>query len=1554
MLEYPRRRLPARRLPGPGRRRHHEGLRAGLLAPWRGSPGNYRNRKAMVGIVCAASLITAYGGTAQASAATPRARLSITPAAAAEQSIVPVYLNTHYSFAERAADLVSRMTLAEKVAQLHTNSAPAIPRLGVQQYTYWSEGQHGINTLGANTNNGGVSGGVHATSFPTNFASTMTWDPALTYQETIAISDEARGFLDKSLWGTGQNNIGPDKSDYGSLTFWAPTVNMDRDPRWGRTDEAFGEDPYLVGQMAGAFVAGYQGETLSGQPQTPYLKVASTAKHYALNDNENNRHADSSNTTDANIRDYYTAQFRDLTENSHVSGLMTSYNAINGTPAPADTYTANELLQRTYGFNGYITSDCGAVGDVYSSGSHDWAPPGWTTSTSGGTTTWTNNTTGQQVSGAAGGQAYAVRAGTQLNCTGAEYTLPNIEQAIKAGILSEGVIDNALVHLFTIRMETGEFDPPSQVPYTSITKDVIQSPAHQALAEKVASSDIVLLKNDNVQGTSAPLLPVDASKLSHVVIVGNLANTVTLGGYSGDPSLRVSAVRGITAAVQAANPGATVTFDACGTSTTATQPAACSAATQDAIKTADLVIVFVGTDESVASEGRDRTSLAMPGNYDSLISQVAAAGNPRTALVIQSDGPVDIAGVQGDFPAIVFSGYNGESQGAALADVLTGKQDPAGHLDFTWYKDDSQLPGMKNYGLTPSQTGGLGRTYEYFTGTPTYPFGYGLSYTHFAYSHITANRSVNANGNVAVGFDVTNTGTTAGATVAQVYAAPQFTVPGVELPAKQLVAFRKTAQLQPGQTEHITLIVKASQLSQWDETQLKQVVYDGSYQFEVATDASDSGVMGSGIVNVTGAIASHVQYVTVQPDRVVFKPGDTLDLTGKNPWIADDTNPSMEQPHATADNIVEAVNNDQSFVNLSHADVSYASSNPNVATVGPTGKVTAVAHGAAAISVTVNGVTGTTPIVVQQPFNLTAPPVVTPGTTATVTTALPNSGSQPLKNVSVALTAPSGWTATATSPSTFATVQPGQTAQTTWSVAVPAGAAPGSYQLTASADFTDANGPGTVTAPAQTSVPFASLPDAFDNPGISDDANPSAGNLDGGGFSYSAQALAAAGLTPAAKITHDGATFTWSNAQPGTPDNVVAGGQTIALSGSGTTLGLLGAGDYGAASGTGTIIYTDGSTQQFTLTFPDWWSNTVPPGGDILATVPYINTPTGRLNQRVSVYYAAVPLQPGKTVKYLTLPDVSQGVSQGETAMHIFAAGFACCSLTVKAPGTVTPGQPASVQTVLTNASDGTATNAAVSLTAPAGWTVTPGGPATAGSLGSGQSLTTNWSVAVPSSAPCGIYRLHVTATLTTPSGDSVSLPQDASVGIVCASMAAALNNVGITSDSNTAPGNLDGQGDSYSAEGLASDGITPGATVSVGAVKLTWPNVPAGQPDNVVAEGQTINLSGSGSTLVFLGAADFGSATGTGTVTYTDGSTQSFSLSLADWYSNAPQAGGTLVATTHWNTPSGPGAHLVGIYSASVPLEQGKTVQSVTLPAVSSGVAQGVTAMHIFAIGIG
>jgi beta-glucosidase-like glycosyl hydrolase len=1215
--------------------------------------------RAWLGTACVVSLLGAY--TSTASAGSPHNAASI------QAGSVPVYLDTHYSFQERAADLVSRMTLEEKVAQLSTNTAPAIPRLGVQSYTYWSEGQHGINTLGADNNSGGVGGGVHATSFPTNFASSMSWDPSLIYNETTAISDEVRGTLDKSLFGTGQNNLGPSASDYGSLTFWAPTVNMDRDPRWGRADEAFGEDPYLVGQTAGAFVDGYEGNSTTGQSTTGYLKVASTAKHYALNNTEDQRTGISSNATDADIRQYYTAQFRSLIENAHVSGLMTSYNAINGTPAVADTYTVNQLAQRTYGFGGYITSDCGAVGTTYQNppSGHDWAPPGWTTDSQGSSAVWTNTATGAKISGQAGGQANALRAGTALNCAGNDNTVPNIQAAISAGILSEGVIDTALTHVFTVRMETGEFDPASSVSYTQITKAQIQSPAHQALATTVADNSLVLLQNNNVAGTGGKLLPANPGSLNRVVILGDQANIVNLGNYSGDPTLQVGAVQGITSAVKAANPNATIVFDAAATSTTATGPAVLSAQTQSDIKSADLVVLFVGTDHGVADEGKDRTTIAMPGNYDSMINQVTALGNPKTALVIQSGGPVTINDVQGKVPAVVYSGFNGESQGTALADVLFGKQNPSGHLNFTWYQDDSQLPAMSNYGLTPGATGGLGRTYQYFTGTPTYPFGYGLSYSSFSYSGATIDSgSVSADGTVNVGFTVTNTGSTAGATVAQLYAATPFTVSGVQLPIKRLEGFHKTGVLAPGASEHVSLPVKISDLAFWDSTNMKSVVYDGTYQFQIG--ASSSSIAATVQTAVTGSITPKIQTVTVQPENVVYNAGDTVDLTGKNQWIKDDTTGAGSvgqgrNMNVTADNIVMAVNNDQSFVNVAGAQVTYSSSNPAVATVSSAGLVRAVGDGTATITVTVNGASGTTPIVVHHSLTLSAAPIANAGSSISATTSYVNGGSNAVSNVQMVLTAPSGWTAQATSPATFAQVGGGQRVQTTWKLTAPSNAAIGTYPISAQVNFTG----GSYSDSGSVSVPYSSLNAAFTNPGISSDTNTTAGNFDGGGASYSAQALAAAGITPGGTFGHDGVNFTIPNVAAGTNDNVVASGQAFLVSGSGAKLGFLGSSAFGASSGSGLIVYTDGTTQFYALAFADWWSKTPAQGSDVAAALPYLNNGGGKSTQPVNLYFASVPLQAGKTVQAVTLPNVSANAAQGTVAMHIFAVGFGSSSGTV-------------------------------------------------------------------------------------------------------------------------------------------------------------------------------------------------------------------------------------------------------------------------------------------------
>jgi beta-glucosidase-like glycosyl hydrolase len=1481
---------------------------------------------------------------------------AVAPAGAAVGAgALPIYLDTRYSFAERAADLVSRMTLPEKIEQLSTTSAPAIPRLGVEQYTYQNEGQHGVNYLGGDQDNGGDNApGVQATSFPTNFASTMTWDPSLVYQETTAVSNEERGFLDPSLYGAGQNDLGPSADDYGSLTYWAPTVNMDRDPRWGRTDEAFGEDPYLAGQMADEFVDGYQGQSMSGQRQTPFLKVAATAKHYALNNVEDNRTGDTSNVNDTDLHDYYTKQFQSLIQNAHVAGLMTSYNAINGTPSVADTYTLDQVAMDSYGFNGYVTSDCGAVGTTYLNfpSGHDWAPPGWTTDNGGANGTWTNTATGATIPAQAGGQAYALDAGTDINCGGSENTLSNIEAAIRSGALSESVIDNDLVQVFTTRMQTGEFNPPSQVPYTRIAKSQIQSPAHQQLATDVADNSLVLLKNQPAAGAANALLPLDPKTTDKIVIVGNLAGTVTLGDYSGDPTLQVDAVRGITAELQKANPDAQVVYDACGTSTTATGAAACSAQTLADVKSANAVIVFAGTDSNVATEGTDRATLAMPGNYDSLISQVAAAGNPNMVLALQTDGPVTIDDVQGDFPSIVYSGYNGESQGTALADVLFGRQDPAGHLDFTWYADDAQLPPMDDYGLTAADTGGLGRTYMYFTGTPTYPFGYGLSYSSFTYSDVHAERdSVSADGTVKVGFDVKNTGSSAGTTVAQLYAAAQFDDPGVTFPDEQLVGFQKTGELKPGQSQHITLTVPASSLEIWDGTSASDVVYDGTYAFKVGASATD--IRGTATVNVTGSLTPTVQTVTVQPDQTNLQVGQSLNLTGTNPWIQDDTTGTGSVAQTgrnmgvSADGIVEAANTDGSFVDLAKAHVTYRSSDPRVATVSAQGVLSAVGDGAASITVSVNGVSGSTPITVGHAVSVGAPASAQAGQDATVTTTFTNTApaghgaAGTVHDVAMNLDLPSGWSATAATPAAFTAVAPGGKVTTTWSVAIPAGAA---GEITLGADAT-VGGAHDSTNWGEIDVPYASFAQAYNNVAITSDTNRGGANLDGAGASYSAQALASVGVTPGSALVHDGVTFTWPNAAANSPDNVVAAGQTIDVSGSGSTLGFLGISEWGPTTGTGTVTYTDGTTQPFTIGFGDWANGTPPAGGDVAIRAPYGNQPGNATSWQATVDYFPVALDPAKTVQSITLPPGNPNPQGGIPAMHVFAVSIQSANLAITAPPAIGPGASGQVTTTLANPSADALSNVALALNLPAGWSAANTTPDTFATVPAGATVSTSWTVSVPSGQAPGGQVIGVTESV----GGTQAGISGAQTQVPYPSLSAGFDNVSITDDSDHGPGNIDGGGNSFSAEALAAAGLSPGAAFTFSGLTFTWPGAAAGTNDNIEADGQAFAVSGTGATLAFLGATANGAAGGTATITYTDGSTQQFTLGFGDWATTSPYPGSEVAVTSAYgNTAGGTSPWKASVFYDAVTLQAGKSVASVTLPAGTS------SPLHVFAAAIG
>jgi beta-glucosidase-like glycosyl hydrolase len=904
----------------------------------------------------------------------------------------PAYLQHRLSFAERAADLVSRMTLDEKALQLSTTNAPAIERLGVQSYAYWNESQHGVYYLQGNdpfTGQPRWFNRVTAPSFPTNLSASLTWNPRLIHREASAIATEVRGFNDPELFGEAGSNLGESADNYGSLFHFNPTVNLQRDPRWGRTDEAFGEDPFLVSRLAGAYLNGFHGRNLNGASSTPYLKAVSNLKHYALNNIEENRTGISSDTDETTIRDFYTSQFRSLIEGFGATGLMSAYNAVNGTPAVADTFLLNTLARRSWGFNGYVTSDCGAVATTYrrpdvaigpggplSLSGHNWAPPGWTNDGGGIDARWTQTATGSEISGEVGGQAYSLRAGTDLNCAGAgndsqlfrswfgsENEAGDIREAIAAGVLSEGVIDRALLRVFSLRMKTGEFDPPGRVPFTRIGKEAVNSRSHRALTQEVAEQALVLLKNRPASPlqSAQPLLPADPQTSDRVVVLGDLAAATTLGGYSGTPTERFSPEQGIREFLEASNPDAEVIFDSASTSTTSPGPAELGPGTLDAIEAADLVVIVAGTDQASNNEGSDRESMDMPPAYRSLIEQAAATGNRRLALYVQSSGPVSLEGLEPLVPSILYSGPNGQRQGLALAETLFGRNKPSGRLSFTWYRSDSQLPPMDDYDVTPEKTGGLGRTYRYFSGEPQFGFGFGLSYTSFRYERpkVTAG-SVSVAGRIPVSVRVRNTGDTVSSTVVQVYATAEGRAGGRSLPARRLIAFARTGAIKPGRSEVLSWRIPVERLRLFDARRGRDVVYRRSYGIELSRWAGSPILTRR--IKVRGSLPRPVRHVTVQPEKLVLRPGERLNLVGRNSWLSDLTGGRYPE---TADRIIEAARDDQSLVDLSRVPIRFTSNRPSVVRVGPRGRLKAVGRGVATVTVTVAKARGRAVIVVR-------------------------------------------------------------------------------------------------------------------------------------------------------------------------------------------------------------------------------------------------------------------------------------------------------------------------------------------------------------------------------------------------------------------------------------------------------------------------------------------------------------------------------------------------------------------------------------------------------------
>lgn len=660
---------------------------------------------------------------------------------------------------QRAADLISRLTTDEKISQLG-HKAPPIPRLNIPQYTYWNEACHGVVE-------------IDVTVFPQTIGLSATWDTTLIYSIADAISSEARVL---------------NRLRRIDLNFFAPTINMARDPRWGRNEETYGEDVFLAKKMSVNFIRGMQGNN----PR--YLKTAATAKHFACNNVDITRRYNSSDVNERALREYYFPVFKAAVD-AGVASVMSAYNALNGIPCSANKWLITDLLKKEWGFKGFVVSDCDAINFLNSE--HHFV------------------TTNAQAA------ALACQAGCDLECGSIYQQYLHVALATNTLGFSEASIDSALIRVLTSRFLLGEFDPPSLVPYASIPSSECNSQKHHDLSLRAARLSVVLLKNDS-------LLPLDTSKISSIAVIGPFANFCNLGGYSGVPSESVTPLRGIKEFFGASK-GKKVAYARGCSATGPFDPSEFDRAI-DAAVNSDVAIIFAGTGHECAREEFDFAFTGLPGVQQQLVDAVFSA-NPKTIVVLINGNPLPIIWVKKRIPAIVEAWYGGPYQGRAIADVLFGNYNPGGKLTQTWVNYGRDLPDFNDYDIFNN------RTYMFYEGDPLFPFGYGLSYTSFSYSNIQITPlTFNKTDTVSVNADITNTGAREGDEVVQLYIRDENS--SVKVAAKQLKGFVRLSLL-PGETKTAMFRIPYDEFSFWDTTKHAFTVEPGSFDVMIGTSSAE-------------------------------------------------------------------------------------------------------------------------------------------------------------------------------------------------------------------------------------------------------------------------------------------------------------------------------------------------------------------------------------------------------------------------------------------------------------------------------------------------------------------------------------------------------------------------------------------------------------------------------------------------------------------------------------------------------------------------------------------
>jgi beta-glucosidase len=1116
-------------------------------------------------------------------------------AVAASTSARP-WMNRSLSPDQRADLLLAQMTLDEKIAMLHGWSGgsyvgyiPANTRLG-------------IPALGLEDGPAGVADGMTGvTAFPAPEALAASWDTSLMRQYGQDLGNEE--------WGKGAN------------VALAPTVNILRNPQWGRSFETLGEDPYLTAMLASADIQGIQSQ-----------HVIATVKHYAANNQEYHRTTVSANVDERTLHEIYLPAFEYAVRQAGVGAVMCSYNKVNNVYACENPYLLDTTLKGTFGFAGFVMSDWGAT--------HSTVP--------------------------------AITAGLDMEMPDSTYFGNALKQAVLSGQVSMATIDEAVHRILRTMFAIGLFDYPT----TGSPSATVTNAQHAQFARQAAEAGTVLLKNDG------QLLPLDPSKIHSIAVIGpdaSVAPQATGGGSAHViPPYVVTPLQGIT---QRAGSGVTVRY-AQGITTTGTLPPI----------EAQYLTPPSGSGQGLLGEYFTNMTLSGSPVLTRVDSQINFDWNG------QSPGP----GVPATQWSARWTGTLTPPVSGTYTFSLTSDDGSRLYINnqllIDNWRDQATTTETASIQLTAGQPYAIRVEYYQNGGASNVALGWSIP----GQENTLLSQAVELarSSDVAIVFvnDVESEGSDRSS---------------LELPGAQDQLIEAVAQANPRTivvlntggpvlmpwVDQVPALLEAWYPGQEDGNAIAAVLFgdvnpSGKLPMTFPRSASDlpastpaqypgindqadysEGVFvgyryydergitplfpfGYGLSYTT----FRYSHLRVTPTQADYRSRIAVDLDVTNTGRRAGAEVVQLYVGMPSTNVPEPPRQLKGFqkvflqpgqtkhvhFELNPRDLSYWDVHAHSWVVQDGSYSVQVGSSSRDIrlrgSFTVRVTNGPRYVSVQ------APALLAGGGSATVTTSFTNGGDLTAHALRLELQAPQGWQARPEGTSTFATVEAGQTVQVRWQVTAPPGASPGSYALQASARFVSADGPGHVQASTSLTVPYPSLAAAYNNVGISDDSNPSAGNFDGGGYSYSAQALAAVGLTPGATVVHDGVTFTWPNVPPGQPDNVSAQGQVIAFSAQGTKLAFLGAAAFGTQSGTLTIVYSDGSQQQATLTLADWYANQPAPGDELLATADHWNRPPGDTlgPHAVSIYYTALPLQAGKSVAYLILPTNSN--------LHLFAA----------------------------------------------------------------------------------------------------------------------------------------------------------------------------------------------------------------------------------------------------------------------------------------------------------